>query len=382
MVDAVLAGDGLDAVATLTAEAAGGAVAIVLPAIGSAVAGAGAERRLAAVRRFVAARLAGQPGALPAGYVADALVGSQQEKLGAVVLLDDGRPAAAGAQAVLRLAAVAALALAAVRDAAGDGARAAGALLDDLRRAPLEAEGLVARARRLGVDLAAGAVALRVAARTHGSRAAAVVQEVAPGALVLRRGEEVDALLPGERVDAEQRARAIVARLSSYAAVGFSSHEPSPGRLHDALREADVALVLVRGGEAAPADAAAGAWQLLVRLAVTDPGAVRRLRDTSIGPALAHDADHRSGPRRHLPHLPRPRRQHERGRGGDPLAPPHGRLPARAPARAHRPAPGARRRPRAPRPRGQGAGRPGGPRGGTVGGTVRRMRSAVPCTTT
>jgi sugar diacid utilization regulator len=294
MVDAVLAGDGLDAVATLTAEAAGGAVAIVLPAVGSAVAGAGAERRLAAVRRFVAARLAGQPGALPAGYVADALVGSQREKLGAVVLLDDGRPAAAGAQAVLRLAAVAALALAAVRDAAGDGARAAGALLDDLRRAPLEAEGLVARARRLGVDLAAGAVALRVAAGTHGSRAAAVVQDVAPGGLVLRRGEEVDALLPGERADAEQRARAIVARLSSYAAVGFSSHEPSPGRLHDALREADVALGLVRGGEAAPADAAAGAWQLLVRLAVTDPGAVRRLRDTSIGPALAHDADHGS----------------------------------------------------------------------------------------
>ena len=45
MVDAVLAGDGLDAVATLTAEATGGAVAIVLPAVGAAVAGAGAERQ-------------------------------------------------------------------------------------------------------------------------------------------------------------------------------------------------------------------------------------------------------------------------------------------------------------------------------------------------
>ena len=75
MVDAVLAGDGLDAVATLAAEATGGAVAIVLPAVGAAVAGAGAERRLPAVRRFVAARLAGQPGALPPGYLADAAVG-------------------------------------------------------------------------------------------------------------------------------------------------------------------------------------------------------------------------------------------------------------------------------------------------------------------
>jgi hypothetical protein len=87
-------------------------------------------------------------------------------------------------------------------------------------------------------------------------------------------------------------ARGAGARVSSYAAVGFSAHEPSPGRLHGALREADVALALVRAGEATPAEAAAGAWQLLVRLAVTDPAAVRRLRDTSVGPALAHDADH------------------------------------------------------------------------------------------
>jgi DNA-binding PucR family transcriptional regulator len=41
-------------------------------------------------------------------------------------------------------------------------------------------------------------------------------------------------------------------------------------------------------------DAAAGAWQLLVRLAVADPAAVRRLCATSVGPALAHDADHGS----------------------------------------------------------------------------------------
>jgi len=50
----------------------------------------------------------------------------------------------------------------------------------------------------------------------------------------------------------------------------------------------------VRAGEATTADAAAAAWQLLVRLAVADAGALRRLRDTSIGPALAHDADHGS----------------------------------------------------------------------------------------
>ena len=295
LADAVLAGDGLDAVAALTAEATGGTVAIVLPAVGAAVAGVGGERRLAAVRRFVAARLAGQPGALPEGYAADAAIGFDGEKVGAVVLLDEGRPAAAGAQAVLRLAAVAALNLVALSDVTADGPRAAAALLEDLRRAPMEPETLVARARRLGVDLAGGAVALRVAARAaEGSRAAAMVQDVAPAGLVVRRGDEVDALLGGDRAIAEERARVIAERLSARAAVGFSAHEPAPGRLHAALREADVALALVRAGEASPADAAAGAWQLLVRLAVADPAALRRLCDTSVGPALGHDAAHGS----------------------------------------------------------------------------------------
>jgi sugar diacid utilization regulator len=294
MVDAVLGGDGLDAVAALAAEATGGTVAVVLPAIGAAVAGVGGERRLAAVRRFVVARLAGQPGALPEGYVADAAVGSDGEKVGAVVLLDEGRPPAAGAQAVLRLAAVAALTVAALGDATTGGLRAAGALLEDLRRAPMQPEALVARARRLGVDLTGGAVALRVAAAAgHGARAAAVVVDAAPAGLVLRHGDTVDALLAGDRAGAEGRARAIAERLSAHA-VGFSAHEAAPGRLHDALRESAVALALVRAGEASPADAAAGAWQLLVRLAVADPAALRRLCDTSIGPALAHDADHGS----------------------------------------------------------------------------------------
>jgi sugar diacid utilization regulator len=295
MADAVLAGNGLDAVAALTAEATGGSVVIVLPAVGVAVAGAGGERRLAAVRRFVAARLAGQPGALPEGYVADAAVQSGGEKVGAVVLLDEGRPAAPGAQAVLRLAAVAALTLAALGDVTADGPRAASALLEDLRRAAVEADALVARARRLGVDLSAGAIALRVAAApARGAHAAAVVHELAPAGLVVRRGDEVDALLAGDRARAQERAQAIAGRLSPAAVVGYSAHEPAPGRLHAALREADVALALVRAGEASPADAAAGAWQLLVRLAVGDPAALRRLCDTSIGPALAHDADHGS----------------------------------------------------------------------------------------
>ena len=258
MVDAVLAGDGLDALATLTADAAGGTVAIVLPAVGAAAAGMGAARRLPGVRRFVSAQLAGQPGALPDGYVAEVPVHSGADRLGTVVLLDDGRTPAKNADGVLRLAAVAALTATALHDAAGAGRRAAESLLDDLRRAPVEPEALLSRARRLGTDLGSGAVALR-AHTDHALRAAAIAE-----------------------------------RLGGQAVVGVSAHEPSPAQMHRALREADVALALVRAGEATAEQAATGAWQLLVRVAVADPGSLRRLRNTSVGPALAHDADHRT----------------------------------------------------------------------------------------
>jgi hypothetical protein len=185
------------------------------------------------------------------------------------------------------VATLAALTAAALGDAAGAGPRAAGALLDDLRRAPVDGDALIARARRLGADLSGGAVALRAHARPeHAVRVTAAIGDLG---LVARRGQDIDALVPGE-----DRARALAARLDGHAVVAFSAHEPSPGRLHRALREAGLALALLHAGEATAEDAATGTWQLLVRVAVTDPAALRRLRDTSIGPALGHDAEHQT----------------------------------------------------------------------------------------
>ena len=196
------------------------------------------------------------------------------------------------------------------------------------------------------------------------------MQDAAPGGLVLRRGAQIDALLPGERAGAEQRARAIAAgwRLRRPWASRRTSRRRA--RLHDALREADVALALVRAGEATAPDAAAGAWQLLVRLAVTDAGAVRRLRDTSVGPALAHDADHGSDLvgtfRTYLAHGANmnaaaaaiPSHRHTVAYRLERLREVTGLDPARADDRERL---GLGR---------QGPGRPGGPRGGTVGASV------------
>jgi len=173
-------------------------------------------------------------------------------QLGAIVLLDGGRPVAPTADGVLALAAVAALTAAALGDAVGARPRATSALLDELRRAPIEAETLVARAKRLGADLASGAVALRAHADPeHARRAATVVEELARGSLVARRGSDIDALI-----------------------------------------QAELALALVDARAVTAHEAATGAWHLLIRTAVADPAALRRLRDTSIGPARAHDADH------------------------------------------------------------------------------------------
>ena len=53
MLDAVLTGDGLAAVADLAADAAGGPVAVVVPRLGVAVATSGGEATLGAVRRYI-----------------------------------------------------------------------------------------------------------------------------------------------------------------------------------------------------------------------------------------------------------------------------------------------------------------------------------------
>src|SRR5438093_1352757 len=102
---------------------------------------------------------------------------------------------------------------------AGDGLDAVAALSAEAAggTGAIVADALVARARRLGVDLAGGAVAVRVAAQAaYGARAAAVVRDASPAGLIVRRGDEVDALLAGERAGAEDRAWAIAERLSPH----------------------------------------------------------------------------------------------------------------------------------------------------------------------
>ena len=82
MVDAVLAGDGLERVAELAAEAVGGSVAIVVPRLGAAVMapqGSPAADRLPELRRYVAACVAARPAAAPRGLAGELPIASGDE---------------------------------------------------------------------------------------------------------------------------------------------------------------------------------------------------------------------------------------------------------------------------------------------------------------
>src|SRR5215217_2714094 len=91
MVDAVLAGDGLERVAELAAEAVGGSVAIVVPRLGSAVmapAGTPASERLPELRRYVADLVQDRPAHQPRGLAIEIPIASGDDAVGAVLLLE------------------------------------------------------------------------------------------------------------------------------------------------------------------------------------------------------------------------------------------------------------------------------------------------------
>ena len=249
MIDAVLAGGGVEPVAALAAERLGGTVAIVLPPVDISI----GPPRFAA---YVADRLGGRPVRVPPGVVAEVPVRSGDELLGYVALLD--APPAIDANEVLELAAVAALTAVTLRDANVSRRRAAAALFDDLRAG----EDIVARARRLGADLSRGASAL--VARGPAERVLAVIAQEVPGALAAPRDDRVEALLPGD----PEAARRLARRL------GTSGLSPFSGDLAGALRYAELAFEV--GAEDSPS----------LRLLIAAGDEQRQaLVDATVGPA-------------------------------------------------------------------------------------------------
>jgi sugar diacid utilization regulator len=314
MVDAILAGDGLERVAELAAEAVGGTVAIVVPRLGAAVIapqGGPMDDRLPELRRYVADCVADRLSHAPRGLAIEIPIASGDEVVGCVLLLEGASAPSGEAAEYLHLAAVASLTEVAVEEARDEVEQnLRGSFLEDLRAGTaLAPDELVRRAARLGCDLSRGAVAL--CAELHTDRPRHVVATIAedlPGALAqhmeaLPGGSQsgrVYALLPAiAGADAAEATPAAAARLADrlqrHGAVGLSSFYSDPAELGRAVQEAELVLdVLTVSGEPIAEDINQGTYRLLFRVLASHPEEVRSFYEDTVAPVVRYDDQYRT----------------------------------------------------------------------------------------
>lgn len=317
MVDAVLAGDGLERVAELAAEAVGGSVAIVVPRLGAAVTaphGTPASDRLPELRRYVADCVADRPANPPRGLAIEIPIASGDETVGCVLLLEGASAPTSEAAEYLHLAAVASLTEVAVEEARDEVEQnLRGSFLEDLRAsAGLPPDELVRRAARLGCDLSHGAVALCAELHTDRPRhVVATIAEDVPGALAQHMegvpggvggvgSGRVYALLPATGVeDAAEMTLAAAARLATrlqrHGTVGLSSFYADPAELGRAVQEAELVLdVLTVSGEPIAEDINQGTYRLLFRVLASHPEEVRSFYEDTVAPVVRYDDQYRT----------------------------------------------------------------------------------------
>ncbi len=300
MLDAVLTGDGLAAVADLAADAAGGPVAVVVPRLGVAVASAGGEPALGAVRRYIV-----EQRSVPPEVVAEVPIASGDERIGGVVLLDPGRPDPEAVE-FLHLAAVAALTEVAVEEAREEvEENVRGSFLELLRERPdgLDPQDVVRRAGRLGCDLSGGAAVLCAQLTSERPRhVVALISSEYPGALAQLVDGRVYALLPGaDQTVTVAGARALAARLQRHGVVALSSFYGDPAELGRAIQEAELVLEVLQrgdglGGVGGPTseDIGSGTYRLLFRVLASHPEEVRSFYEDTVAAIVRYDDQYRT----------------------------------------------------------------------------------------
>src|SRR3954447_5243267 len=301
MVEAVLAGSGLQEVSGLAARGARGPVAIVVPRLHIAVAAPAVDAALLdALQRHVEARVRGRESERPAEVCAEAPVRAGDELMGGVLLLGESAPSVAAGE-YLHAAALAAMTEAAVEEAklqVHEDLR--GSLLEELRaRSATETDEILRRAGRLGSDLGDGAVALCMELESDRPRhVGAILTGEHPGALVEKVDGQLFALLPAIESDGERTldsARRIAARVRRYGTVGISGFCADPALLSDALDEAELVVrVLAHAPETMREGAMTGTYRLLLRTLAAYPEEIRALYEDTIAPLARYDDQYRT----------------------------------------------------------------------------------------
>ena len=293
---AVAGDDGLERVACSASDALARPVAIVLPSLGAPVvwpADSIPDAVVGELVQYAVSAVAGLSAGEPAAVAHSVPIRIGSDVVGIVAALQtNGSGGAADDPAWLEAAAAAA----AVTRLMGDGRQGDDHLRVALLRAlvggpPGDEAALVADGRRLGVDLAAGAIA--VCARATGEQhpipdeiSGAMIAELSPGRVV--------GLVPlaGEPT-AERDAAGLAGRLqeAGFEACGVSAARREPSLLGEAVREAMLLTELALAPEAALAGQEE-TYRLLIGVLLRDPDELEQLRARTITPLLAYDAEH------------------------------------------------------------------------------------------
>ena len=317
MLDAVIRGDGLTRVAELTAAAAGGAVAIVVPAVGTTMAVSGplagengpGPSDPVTLTRWVAERIRGRPAVVPADVLAEVSIRMRDELVGVVALLRSGTAAHAEAMEFLHLAASAAmteLAIEDAREAVEQDLR--GSFLEELlTRQELSGAEIVRRAARLGCDLSRGAVVLCAEISSDRPRlVAAMIADEYPGALAQQLDgvgrdarPRVFAALPataeGTAASTLAAAKRLGTRLRNHGVVGLSSFYSDPADLGSAAQEAELVLDVLHQSDAPIDDeVVGGTYKLLLRVLASHPEELRTFYEATIAPLVRYDDQYRT----------------------------------------------------------------------------------------
>jgi PucR C-terminal helix-turn-helix domain len=309
LVSGAVAGDDLQDVARSAAEALGRPVAIVLPSLGAPVtwpADAPPSSLLDELARH-AEHAGADPAELdspPAGVAHAVPVRIGSKVVGIVAAIEptagseglgpDVTPGhdVANARAWLEAVAAAAAVTRLMREEyEGRADGAALAAVQALMAGPSEDFASVVRhARRLGTDLAGGAVAICA----RGSAAEPSRHPEWPaGALVADIGHgRTVAVIPLGTGGAEQTAAAVANSLRADGIdVGVSAPRRQPALVHEALREAMLLSELAASPEAA-LTGQEETYRLLIGVLLRDPDELELLRVRTISPLLAYDAEH------------------------------------------------------------------------------------------
>jgi sugar diacid utilization regulator len=313
MVSDALGTDGLAAIARLASKAAQAPVAVIVPDLAASVMPAGTldTAGLGELEQWVRDRVQGRPSPVRDDIVAEVPVQLGDEVVGVITQLRSSASSHPLAPWVLDVAAAAALTAVAVEHARIDAEhRLRGSFLEQLRGGTeLAAAEIIRRARRLGCDVANGAVMLCV--EVEGGRprmvASTIVAEF-PGAFAEPvdvapsddAPQQVWAVLPAVEGDdpvatTEAAAKRVATRLRQYGPVGVSQFHREPKEFRRALDEAELMLDVMRRSVVPSGDEIVdGTYKLLFRLLASHPDELSHYHEATIAPLVQHDEQYRT----------------------------------------------------------------------------------------